>query len=444
MSKATTIFRPPALLRWAPPVAAFLAVLTVLALMNRQPHADPLAGIGSAEVSRDGVAGDTAERITSLQGAIRAEPDEASSYSSLGDAYLQRVRETADPAYYDRAEGAYAAALTRDPDDVTATIGQGSLALARHDFSEGLALGELAHRLEPDLVRPYTVIVDAQVELGRYDAAAKTLDRLVGLKPTLAAYARVSYFRELHGDLDGALDAMRLAVSAGGGSVEASSYVESLLGSLEIDSGRYGAARQAYGRALSLNPDYAPARVGLARLDAAAGNLDRAIHGLRGVVVRLPMPEYTVLLADTELAAGRNAAAQRDLALVQAQAGLLRASGVNTDVEIALFEANHGRPARGVELGRAAWSAAPSVSSADALAWALYRDGHTAAAQRFSRQALSLGSRNPLFLFHAGMIARGAGDLERARRLLGEVVSRSPGFHPLYGPQAERALEGLR
>ena len=94
---------------------------------------------------------------------------------------------------------------------------------------------------------------------------------MVGLKPTLAAYSRVSYFRELNGDLDGAVEAMRLAAAAGGGSVEASAYVESLLGKLEVDRGRYGSAEQAYGRALSLDPTYAPALAGLARLDATAG-----------------------------------------------------------------------------------------------------------------------------------------------------------------------------
>ena len=89
----------------------------------------------------------------------------------------------------------------------------------------------------PELARPLTVIADAQIELGRYDEAGQTIQRLVDLKPALASYARVSYFRELHGDVDGAVAAMRLAVSAGG-SPEGTAYVQTLLGDLELARGR--------------------------------------------------------------------------------------------------------------------------------------------------------------------------------------------------------------
>jgi hypothetical protein len=45
------------------------------------------------------------------------------------------------------------------------------------------------------------VIADAEVELGRYKAAPLALQKWVDLKPELSSYARVSYFRELHGSL---------------------------------------------------------------------------------------------------------------------------------------------------------------------------------------------------------------------------------------------------
>jgi hypothetical protein len=91
-------------------------------------------------------------------------------------------------------------------------------------------------------------------------------------------------------------------------------------------------------------------------------------------------------------------------------------------------------------LGRRAFEAAPSVRSADAYAWALSADGRQAAALNYSRKALRLGSRDPSFLFHAGVIAHRAGIEGRARRLLGSVVSQSPRFNPLYGPEARRVL----
>jgi tetratricopeptide (TPR) repeat protein len=288
------------------------------------------------------------------------------------------------------------------------------------------------------------VIADAQIELGRYRAAGRTLERMVRLKPTLATYSRVSYYRELHGDLDGAVAAMRLAVSSSGGAGEGAAYVQALLGTLQLERGRIGAAETAYREALVADPGFPAALAGLARVDASRGDLDSAIRGYRSVVERLPLPEYAIALGETEEAAGRMAAAERDYALVDAEAKLLRANGVNTDVDLALFQANHGDPDHAVVLGRRAWSEAPSVRSADAYAWALARAGRTAAATRLSAEAMRLGSRDPSFLYHAGLIARDAGRDARARELLGRLVAQSPSFSPLYGPRAERALEGLR
>lgn len=422
------------------PLLAFAGLFAILAVTNRSP--EPVASAPAADAGP--MPADTTQLVADYQAAVAADPTDSHLYGLLGDAYYQRARETADPSYYSRAEEAYDTALAGDPRDATATVGAGTLALARHDFAAGLALGRRAHAIAPDLVRPYAVIADAQIELGRYGAAARSLERFVALKPTLAAYSRVSYFRELHGDLDGAVAAMRLAVSAGGGSPENLAYVSSLLGKLEVDRGNYGAAEHAYREALAAVPGFPAAAAGLARVDAAEGRLESAIDRYREVVERQPLPEYMIGLAEAEIAAGRTPAARRDLALVGVEARLLRSAGVNVDVELALYEADHGDPRRAVALGATAWDRAPSVRSADAYAWALHSAGRDGAAQRMSNQAMRLGSRDPYFLYHAGTIAAAAGNAERARELLGQLVAQSPRFSPLYGPRAERALGGLR
>ena len=61
----------------------------------------------------------------------------------------------------------------------------GTIALARHDFRGGLEYGLKARRLAPDTVKPLGVIVDGQVELGRYDDAARTLQTMLDEKPNL-------------------------------------------------------------------------------------------------------------------------------------------------------------------------------------------------------------------------------------------------------------------
>jgi hypothetical protein len=63
---------------------------------------------------------------------------------------------------------------------------------------------------------------------------------------------------------------------------------------------------------------------------------------------------------------------------------------------------------------------------------------------RYAQRALALGSRDPMFLFHAGVAARAAGRPDLARRWLGRAVADNPRFSPLYAPEARRLLERLR
>jgi tetratricopeptide (TPR) repeat protein len=417
---------------------AFATGLLAFGVLSGSPRPSPVESGGG--VVAPGAS--TAQRVRALQDTARA-TGTAPAYAALGLAYLQRARETGDPSYYGRAERALRVGLRRDPRSLTALTGMGTLALARHDFRGGLAYGLAAHRVAPAAADPFAVLVDAQVELGRYQQAERSLQVFVDRKPTLASYARVSYFRELHGDLDGAVVAMRLAASAGGAAPENLSYVQTLLGNLELDRGRAAAARQAYRGALAGLPGYVPAEAGLARVDAATGRLGPAIARYRRVVARLPLPEHVVALGELELAAARPAAARRDLALVGVEERLLRANGVDTDVDLALFEANHGSPARAVGLARRAWAVAPSVRSADALGWALTRAGHPREGLGWARRALALGSVDPAFLYHAGMAALAAGDRPAAGRWLRASLARNPGWSPLYAARARRALEEL-
>ncbi|MEA2422628.1 MAG: hypothetical protein QOF55_1727 [Thermoleophilaceae bacterium] len=415
-----------------------LLFAAAVALFTALNHADA-PGIGATS-GAPAHPRTTDQLIASLQATVRAHANSSGEYVLLADAYMQKVRETGDAGYYVRAQGVLAIARRIAPRDPALHTGLGTLALARHDFRAALAEGRRAHALAPDVVRPLGVVADAQVELGRYSAAGRTLQRMIDEKPNLASYARVSYFRELHGDLAGAERAMRLAVDAGGAAPENVAYVQTLLGHLELTRGNVDAAGHAYRLALYNFPSYPAALAGLARVDAARGRLGPAIVRLRGVVARLPLPEYVIALGETELAAGRSAQARQDLALVRAEQRLLATNGVNTDTEIAVFEADHGSPARAVSLARRAWARAPSVRSADALGWALTASGHPRAGLAWAHRALRLGSRDPLFLYHAGMAARAAGAPAEARTLLARALELNPHFSPLYAPRAERAL----
>jgi tetratricopeptide (TPR) repeat protein len=411
------------------PLAVFGAVLAVMVALNSGAASPPALSAG-ADLGRP-----SGDPLRDAQAAVRAAPASAPAYAGLGDAYLTRARESGDPGFYSRAERAFAAALRRDPRDVAALIGTGTLAGLRHDFHAQLRQGLAARHAAPDLARPLTVVADAQVELGRYAAAERTIQRLVDLKPGLASYARVSYFRELSGDVAGAVAAMRLAVSAGG-SPENTAYVQTLLGDLELARGRTGAARDAYRFALRDDPSYPRALTGLARIDVARGDLQRAAARLRRSTDLLPLTSGLTMLAEVERAAGRSRGARADLATARVQHALLGSNGTQPDAEAVLFEANHGSPARAVRLARRVWGAAPSIRSADALGWALTRAGRPRAGLAWARRALRTGSRDPLFRLHAGVAAQRTG--QRAEAALHFEIAINGGA--ALSPSAARLL----
>jgi len=437
-----TANRPTFLLKLLAPLAAFACVFGVLVAFGGADRIElpgRAAGV-DIEISPDA---STDRRIAILQGAVRDGIGGAEGYAALGDAYLQKARENGDPSFYSRAERSFDAALRRDARSMSALLGAGTLAGLRHDFREQLRLGLEAQRLMPELVAPYPVIADAQIELGRYRAAERSLQRFLDLKPNLASYSRVSYYRELNGDLDGAVEAMRLAVSAGAGVPENIAYVQTLLGDLELQRGRRAAARAAYRGALARLPRYAPAEAGLARVELAAGDLDSAASRLRSVAQRLPLTGNLILLAETNAARGDERAAEVDLEVVRTQQRLLRAAGTRPDAELVVFEANYGDAGAAVELGRQLWREAPSVRSADALGWALTRAGRPGEGLAWARRALRLGSRDPLFHLHAGLAAKAAARAGIAARELRTALSGRAALSPLRAREARAALEDL-
>jgi tetratricopeptide (TPR) repeat protein len=406
---------------------AFLATLLALTLFRGASLPSRATGGSLAAPLRPDA--DTDAQIARLQSAVRS--GAAGQSAALAAAYLQKVRETGDASFYSRADGVLRQALAKRPNDAYAVVQAATLAAARHDFARALALARRARALEPDALAAFPVEVDALVELGRYDEAERALQDFIDRKPNLAAYARVSYFRELHGDLDGAVDAMRRAVAAGGPVPENVAYVQTLLGGLELTRNQPAAARRAYAQALAAVPGYVPALAGRARLEGS-------IPLWRKAVERLPLPEYAIGLGEAELAAGRTEDGRRDLALVGAEEQLLAGAGVNTDVELAIYEADHGSTARGLELARRAWAAAPSVRSADALGWALTRAGKPREGLRWAHRALKLGSLDPVFRAHAAVAARDVGRRGEAARNLRLARAHGLAAHPWLASEVAR------
>jgi tetratricopeptide (TPR) repeat protein len=425
-------------------VLAAAAIGALLGGVFRDSSPAASAALASAQANEDFKAGfslnqSTASLVAELQSRLRANPEDEHSFVLLGLAYQQRARETGDPSWYPKSEGALRRALALDGKDYLAVSGLGALALSRHRFDVALDLGQQARRLNPNSARTYGVIGDAFVELGRYRRAFRAFNAMNHLRPSLSSYARVSYGRELIGHTTAAIQAMKLAIDAATGAAEPTAWTHVQLGKLYWNHGRLAAAEREYRAALQIFPGYAYGLDALAQVLAAKGNLRHAIALERLAVDAIPLPQYVTALGDLYRATDRPALARRQYALIGAIERLLNANGVKIDLEIALFQVDHAIAMRhALERARAAHAERPSIDGDDVLGWALARNGHCDQALGYSKRALRLGTQDALKFFHRGMIERCLGREEEARVWFREALSLNPHFSLLWSPVAER------
>jgi tetratricopeptide (TPR) repeat protein len=428
-------------------VAAALALGALVgSVLAERPAAAPSSVVPGALAERalSGAAGRIgASTVAGLEERTRARPGDAELLTQLGLAYQLRWRETGDASFLPRSEAALRRALRGGADDADAVLGLGSLALVRHEFRPALAHGRRAQRLLPGSARPYGVIGDALVELGRYREAFEAFEHMVELRPSLASYARIAYARELTGDRTGALAAMRLALDAAAGQPEPTAWALVEVAKLELALGRVDSAAQNARAALDVLPGYPAARAELARLEAARGRIGRAVAEARRAAEAAPTSQAVTLLADLLDRAGRRHEARKQRAAVAVIDRLLAANGVRVDLEAAVSRADSGiRPYETVELARRARADRPSIYGDDALAWALARAGRCEEALPLADRALRLGTEEPLLLFHRGYAAGCAGDRREMRQWYRRALALSPEFSVRWAPVARAALRG--
>src|SRR4029077_8009337 len=83
------------------------------------------------------------------------------------------------------------------------------LLLGRHEFPAALEAAKILNKKVPDDILVYGFLVDANAELGNYDAAESAAQWMLNLRPgNLPGMTRAAYLRELFGDVDGAYQLM--------------------------------------------------------------------------------------------------------------------------------------------------------------------------------------------------------------------------------------------
>lgn len=381
--------------------------------------------------------------IAAAQLRLGAVPGDFTTWAQLGSAYVEQARVTADPSYYDKADGALRQSLALRPEgnDVALT-GQGALANARHDFTAARDAAEQALAINPWSATAWGVLTDARTQLGDHTGATEALQEMLSLKPGLASFTRASYDAELHGDTAAARDALEQALTvAADPATEA--WCRGHLGDLAFGAGDLTEAGAQFNAGLTVLPEDPTLLLGLARVDAAEGRVDAALAGYQAVVDARPLPEHLVEHGEYLESLGRDEQAEQQYALVDTVRQLFAAAGVSDDLSTALFAADHDDPGTAVTAAQAEHSRRQNVDSQDALAWALHSAGRDAEALPLAQAATSLGGATAAQLYHRGAIEAALGSTDQARATLAAALDRNPYFSPLLAPRAVALLDSL-
>jgi len=421
--------------------ALLVAALAVALTLGATPGVGATShGSGASVPDRPSV-DQTIERLTAR---TREHRQDRAAWTALGDAFMQKARETADASYYGRAEQAFERARALDASDVDALVGVAWVQSARHEFEKSIESARKALELAPGSAAAYGLLGDAALELGDYDLAAEHYQRMLDLRPDIAAYSRTAHLLFVTGDVRRAAWLMGKAINAGALYAENTAWCRAQLALMHLATGNLLAAEHMVEQAISRAPSNYHVLFAQGRVRAARGSYAGAIDSYRRASAIAPQHDVVVALGQLYLVTDDRKSAEQQWALVETIARLNKANGVQGDVQLARFLADRGRRLEeSLTIAELEFKRRPNVFVADALAWSYYKSGRYADARRAITKALAQRTPDAGIFFHAGMIYAKLGDRPTAQRHLGQALSLNPAFDPIDAPIAAATLAEL-
>jgi tetratricopeptide (TPR) repeat protein len=376
------------------------------------------------------------QHLRQLEQRIAQQPT-SENLTHLATAYLREAQRGGDVRYHAQAEEICDRVLEREgPTPNVLALKALSLA-GQHRFREAIASARQAIALNPDWPAAYGALADGLIELGRYEQAVDAVQRMLDLKPTGAAYARAAHLRTLHGDQAGGLALMKLAVDASAPKGDRP-WMLIHLANDQLAAGETRAALLSYEEILLQQPEQPLALAGVAKIAAARGDYETAVQYLERVLAQRPDPDAHVALGDALTVVGRAADAQTHYQEAERlERAELSGPGEPEYRHLAILLADRGTGLdEAVEIARLDAAGRDDIYTADTLAWTLFRSGRVTEASVVARRAMRLGTKDPVLLFHAGLIAAAAGHRENASTWLREALRRPASLGPLRTAEA--------
>jgi tetratricopeptide (TPR) repeat protein len=399
--------------------------------------------IGPATLLAQSAPSTTDGEISRASEAARSHPSEA-AWSRLGDAFMQKARETMDLSYYGRAESAYRKSLALHPGYANALVGIAWVLSGRHQFEESIEWANKALKAEPNRADAYGLLGDAATEMGDYDTAFEHYQKMLDLKPGIASYSRAAHLLFVTGGFKKATLLMSKAIGAGGAYPENRAWCIAQMALLDFAQGGYVPADQILTEALQETPNNYHLLAAMGRVKAGLKDFPAAIEYYKRARDIVPQHEVVVALGDLYTILGRTDEANREYGLVDVIRRLNKANGVIGDLQMAQYLADHDKDlAEALRLAETEYKTRPTVYGADTLAWCYYKNGRIPEARKYSAKALSQNTPEAMFLYHRGLILAKAGDIGGARKTLYQALSQNPYFEPLGAIAAMKMVQEL-
>jgi len=386
----------------------------------------------------------TDERIKMYEALARYNTSDLHYQNLLAGSFIQKMRETMDPGYLDRASKIVDTVLSADATDYEALRLRSLIELERHNFTKVAEYSRALTASSPEDPWNWGTLGDSLMELGQYDKAAEAYQRMVNMRPDLSSYNRASYYRFVSGDAAGAIEVMKRAIDAGSRSSENVAWCYVDLGNMYFKTGQLNEAERAYLSALRAFPGYYPAHAGLGRAYAAEGRIPEAIQSYKRAQSSVPLVEYAGALQDLYALAGQPDDARQQAEMVDMIDKMEQASGLNVNRNLALAYLDRDRKVdRALALVEGELRGRRDIYTYDALAWALYKNKKYEEAGKAKEKALELGTPEPAFYYHAGMIERALGQTDQARKHFERALQLNARFDPRQAPLAQAALKEI-
>ena len=349
----------------------------------------------------------TKEKVTELKQKIAQKPTDTKLRLQAATIFIAEQRITGEHHFYYKAiEKILDGVLSIDPNNFEAKVYKASLRMSQHQFADAKKLAEEAKAINPNNAYVYGILVDANVELGNYAEAVTVSDKMQALKPSLESYSRASYLREIYGDNNGAIEAMKLAVVAGLPGSEPQCWSRNILGDLYFRTGKMAEAETAYTENLTMRSSYAPSMAGLAKIETEKKNYTRALALLDSANNIMQNNSFEEQKAEVYAAMGETKKAQDKFAEVQKLLIVDAATpGHSVSLELAqsFIKTNQWDSAH--KYAMMEYSVRPkNIDVNKELAWIAYNKKEIPQAKEYLKTALSTGSKNPELLKRAGVI----------------------------------------